>query len=330
MRPHILLFLFFSLFLSDLAWTEETAEEWFKKGNEAAEAGDYEKAIRCFERTIALDPMHLSGYRNIGCVYGMRGMWDEAIEPFKKALAINPNDAHIRHNLGFCWYKKGILDEAIAEFEKAIALDSEFRDAYHNLAVVYGKKKMFDKAIPMFKEALRIGPNSPDIHFSLGKAYKELGKDILAADHYYKAGMLYLREDYREGALTAYENILPCSQEIAHVFLEKLYLDREASAVTTPLPPEKKVEWHVLLRRMNVREDPSMGSKIIGKIDKNEQFQIIKEAENNDPLYSWYLIRTKSGLSGWLCGIYKGNVKYKKVSKPNFLSFPSSATAGHP
>jgi tetratricopeptide (TPR) repeat protein len=326
MRPHIVLFLFFSLFLSDLAWTQETAEEWFKKGNEAAEAGDYEKAIRCFERTIA----HLSGYRNIGCVYGMRGMWDEAIEPFKKALAINPNDAHIRHNLGFCWYKKGILDEAIAEFEKAIALDSEFRDAYHNLAVVYGKKKMFDKAIPMFKEALRIGPNSPDIHFSLGKAYKELGKDILAADHYYKAGMLYLREDYREGALTAYENILPCSQEIAHVFLEKLYLDREASAVTTPLPPEKKVEWHVLLRRMNVREDPSMGSKIIGKIDKNEQFQIIKEAENNDPLYSWYLIRTKSGLSGWLCGIYKGNVKYKKVSKPNFLSFPSSATAGHP
>jgi tetratricopeptide (TPR) repeat protein len=330
MRPRILLFLFFFLFLSDLAWTQETAEEWFKKGNEAAEAGDYEKAIRCFERTISLDPMHLGSYRNMGCVYGMRGMWDEAIEPFKKAISINPDDAHIHHNLGFCWYKKGIFDEAIAEFEKSIALDSEFRDAYHNLAVVYGKKKMFDKAIPMLKEALRIGPNTPDVHFSLGKAYKELGKDILAADHYFKAGMMYLKEGYREGALTAYENILPCSKEIAQVFLKELYPGREASDITGRLPVEKDEERHIVLRRMNVRESPSMSSKIIGKIDKDVEFEIIKEAPNNNAVYAWYLIKTESGLTGWLCGIYEGNVKYKSASKRDFLSFPSSERVGRP
>ena len=330
MMPRILFCLFFLFFLADLGWTQESAEEWFKKGNEATEARDYEKAIRCFDRTVALDPNHLGGYRNMGCVFGMRGMWDEAIEPFKKALAMNPDDAQIHHNLGFCWYKKGMLDEAIAEFEKAIALDLEFRDAYHNLGIVYGKKKMFDKAIPMFKEALKVRPNNADTHLSLGKAYKEVGKDILAADHYYKAGILCLKEDYREGALTAYENILPCSKEVAQLLLKKLYPDEETSDVTKPVLSKKEESWHILLRKMNIREGPSVSSKIVGKLDKNAEFQIVKEAPNNNPRYSWYLIRAKSGLSGWLCGIFKGNVKFKDLSKPDLLSFPLGERAGNP
>jgi superkiller protein 3 len=205
MRLRILLFSLLLIFLANSGWTEESADEWFKKGNEASEAGDHEEAVRCFERTIALDPGHLGGFRNIGCVYGMRGMWDEAIEPFIKALAINPNDAQIHYNLGFCWYKRGMFDEAIAEFEKAVALNPEFRDAYHNLGIVYGKKEMFSQAIPMFRKAVEIGPDNAETHFSLGKAYKEVGDDMLAADHYYKAGILYLQKGHREGALAAYE-----------------------------------------------------------------------------------------------------------------------------
>ncbi len=323
-------FLFLWFFLVDVGWAQENAEEWFKKGNEATEAGDYEEALRCFERTVALDAAHLGGYRNMGCVYGMRGMWAEAIEPFQKALAIDPNDAHIRHNLGFCWYKEGHFDEAVAEFEKAIALDLTFRDAYHNLGIVYGKKGLFDKAIPMFKEALRIGPNNPETHFSLAKAYKELGQNILAADHYYKAGILYLEEGYREGALTAYENILPFSQEIAGILLQRLYEDEEVSAPPATSTLKQEEAWHVPLRRMNVREGPSTSSQIIGKVDENDEFQIIEEASNNDASNAWYFIKTKSGLSGWLCGVYQGRVKYKNAAESSFLSFPADEKVGRP
>jgi len=319
MRPRILFCLFFLFFLADLGWTQESAEEWFKKGNEATEARDYEKAIRCFDRTVALEPNHLGGYRNMGCVFGMRSMWDEAIEPFKKALAMNPDDAQIHHNLGFCWYKKGMLDEAVAEFEKAIALDLEFRDAYHNLGIVYGKKKMFDKAIPMFKEAVKIRPDNADTHLSLGKAYKEVGDDMLAADHYYKAGILYLQKGHREGALAAYENVVPYSKEIADVLFRRLYPDEEASDVTRPVLSKKEESWHILLRRMNIRQDPSTSGKITRKLNKNAEFQVIEEAPDNNPRNSWYLIRTRSGFSGWLCGIYNGNVKYKDLPQPDLL-----------
>jgi len=329
LKLSILLFLVFLSFFADSGWTEENGEELFKKGIKAIEAGEYETAIQCFRETIALHPDHAASYSNMGYVYGIRGMWDEAIEAYKKAAAISPNEACIRSDFGFSLYKKQMLDEAIAEFKKAIDLNSEYVTAYHNLGVAYAEKKMFDKAIPMFQKALEITPNDPASHFNLGKVYKELGKHALAAEYYYQAGILYLKEGYREGALTAYENILPCSKEIADILLKKLYPDKEASDLQVPSPPKKEDHWYVLTYRMNVRKDPYIPSKILGQLDKGAEFQILKEGPNNTPLYSWYLIRTKSGFSGWVCGIHKGIVKYKPVSKPNVPALPPSSSVSY-
>jgi class 3 adenylate cyclase len=66
---------------------------------------------------------------------------------------------------------------------------------------------------------------------------------------------------------------------------------------------------------MNIRESRSIHSRIVGQVNKGVQFRIIKEAPDSNPLYSWYLIKTKSGISGWLCGIYKGVQKYAPVAK---------------
>lgn len=326
MKLRILLLLVFLSFFADSGWTEESGEEWFKKGIEAIEAGDYETAIQCFRETIALHPDHAASYSNMGYVYGTKGMWNEAIGAYKKAVTISPNEACIRSDLGFSLYKEGMLDEAIAEFKKAIGLDSEYVTAYHNIGVVYAEKKMFDKAIPMFQEALKITPNDPASHFNLGKVYKELGKHALAAEHYYQAGILYLKEGYREGALTAYEKILPCSKKIADILLKKLYPDKEAPDLEVQSPPKKEDHWYVLTTRMNVRKNSYIPSEILGQLDKDAEFQILKEGPNNTPRYSWYLIRTKSGFSGWVCGIHKGIVKYKPVSKPNVSSLPPSSS----
>ncbi|MBW2567338.1 MAG: SH3 domain-containing protein [Deltaproteobacteria bacterium] len=70
---------------------------------------------------------------------------------------------------------------------------------------------------------------------------------------------------------------------------------------------------------MNIRQDPSTSGKIINKLNKNAEFQIIEEAADNSPSNAWYLIRTRSGIIGWLAGIYDGNVKYKDLSQPDFV-----------
>lgn len=314
--------MFFLSFFAGFVWAQESPEEWFKKGTEAAEAQDYEKAISCFKKTIALHPNHVASYSNIGYVYVVKEMWDEAIDVYRKAITISPNDARIHHDLGFSLYKKRMLDEAIEEFKKAIALDSKFAPAYENLGVLYAEKRMFDEAILTFKKALDISPDDPTTHFNLGRAYKAHGNDILAADHYYQAGILYLKKDNRDEALKAYMDLLSCSKEIAGMLFKKLYPEEKASDLITSLPSKKKDQWYVLLTRMNVRKDPYIPSKLLGQLDKGTEFQVIREAPNNTPFCSWYLIRTESGFSGWLCGIYKGSVKYKPAATSNVPSPP--------
>ena len=340
MKRCIIIFLSFLFFFADAGLAEEAAEEWFSKGVKSIEEENYEQAIHCFKKTIDIHPNHVPSYNNLGYIYNIMGMWDKAIETYKKALTINPNDVRIHHDLGVSLYKKEMFDEAIAEFKKAIALDSEFDLPYHTLGVIYLEKKMFEEAIAVLKKALETAPDNSVVHrnlglaykevgknilsgdhCNLGLAYKEVGKNILSADHYYQAGILYLKEDNREEALIAYKNILQCSKEIAGVFLIKLYPDKKASDPTTPLSFKKKSQWYVMLTRMNIRKNHSAGSKIISQLDRGVEFQIIREATDNTPVYSWYLIKTKSGLSGWLCGVYRGTVKYNIVSERNEPSF---------
>jgi tetratricopeptide (TPR) repeat protein len=317
LKRYIIIFLLFLCFPADAGLAEEAAEDWFNKGVKSIEAENYEQAVHCFKKTINIHPNHVPSYSNLGYIYNIMGMLDEAIETYKKALTIKPNDVRIHHDLGVSLYKKEMFDEAIVEFKKAIALDSEFDLPYHTLGVIYLEKEMFNEAIAALKKALEIAPDNPATYRNLGRAYKEAGKNILSADHYYQAGILYLKKDNREEALIAYKNILQCSKEIAGLFLIKLYLNKEASDLTMPLSFKKKSQWYVLLTRMNIREDHFASSKVIGQLDRDVEFQMIREATDNTPVYSWYLIKTKSGFSGWLCGVYKGIVKYDIVSERN-------------
>ncbi|MBC2695994.1 MAG: tetratricopeptide repeat protein [Desulfobacteraceae bacterium] len=316
LRTHSLIILIALFFLTNLVWAEESAEEWFKKGIKSVEEKNYENAIYCFNKTIALYPDNVSSYSNLGYIYNIKEMWDEAIKAYKKGIAINPNDIRMHHDLGFSLYKNGMYDNAIEEFKKSIALDSKFAPSYHMLGMVYIEKKMFNQAIPILKKALEIEPDYPVIHCDLGQAYKETEKHILAADHYYQAGIIYLNNKNREAALSAYENILSSSNEIAGIFLTKLYPDEKPSNIKTLSLPEKKDKWYILVSKMNVRKSHSINSKIIGKLAEGSEFQIIREAPNNTSINSWYLIKAKFGLSGWLCGIHKGIVKYEILSKP--------------
>lgn len=308
------------LFLTQSGFSQETAEEWFNKGVSAAGSGDNETAIRCFEKTIELHPGHVASYSNIGYICGLRGMWDEAIRAYQKALEAEPNDVRTHHDLGFSFHKKGMFDAAVAEFKKALELDPAFAPAYHNLGITYAEQGMLDEAIQALSQALELGTDNPATHFSLAKAYKETGDNILAADHYYQAAMIYLQDGSREGALAAYENILPCSKEIAALLLKQLYPDKDDSTAKTALTGEKDAAWYVLTAKMNIRDGHSTDGKVIAVLDRGTQFQIVKEAPNNTPLNAWFLVKTRPGVEGWLCGLNKGGAKYKPCAGDRIVS----------
>jgi tetratricopeptide (TPR) repeat protein len=96
-------------------------------------------------------------------------------------------------------------DEAIAEFKKVIAINPNYKFVHYNLGVSYSKKGMKDEAIAEYKKAIEINPDDAFAHYNLGIHYGIKGKYVVAADHYYQAGLLCLKQGKREKALEAYQ-----------------------------------------------------------------------------------------------------------------------------
>jgi len=72
---------------------------------------------------------------------------------------------------------------------------------------------------------------------------------------------------------------------------------------------------YILMSNMNLREESSTESNIIQVMKKGEEFQILDQYKCND-LTCWYFIKIKSGLTGWFCGVYHGNVMFREKKPP--------------
>ncbi|MGQ9489707.1 MAG: phosphodiester glycosidase family protein [Anaerolineae bacterium] len=68
----------------------------------------------------------------------------------------------------------------------------------------------------------------------------------------------------------------------------------------TPPSPAPGVIYRVTARALNVREEPSTSSRVIGVLYYNE----IVEGFNTNPDRTWIQIRAASGLVGWSSGVY--------------------------
>jgi tetratricopeptide (TPR) repeat protein len=102
---------------------------------------------------------------------------------------------------------------------------------HNNLGIFYRKLGRLDEAISQYKKALSINPDYPGAHYNLGLMYGGKGFFSLAADHLYKAGVLFLQQGDGKGALKSFEGLKQTkSKELEQTLFEKLY-SREAGEV---------------------------------------------------------------------------------------------------
>lgn len=108
----------------------------------------YNKAIECFEKTLALNPKNTEAKINLGACY-VEGSANpmKGIGILREVEKTDSNNVNLQLNFAFFSEKSGQWDKAIARFKKVLLIQPDFIEAYLHLADAYEQKGDKTKAI---------------------------------------------------------------------------------------------------------------------------------------------------------------------------------------
>ena len=142
----------------------------------------YYGLIEEYRTILEEDPNNLAAVIALGNAYFDSGQWNEAIRLYERALAINPRSADVHTDMGTAYRNMGRTDRALAEYRRALELEPGHMDARYNLGVVYAYDvKDYTQAIAIWKQVLRLEPNYPEadaMGAAMAKFKKALKKDL--------------------------------------------------------------------------------------------------------------------------------------------------------
>ncbi|MGQ9631022.1 MAG: tetratricopeptide repeat protein [bacterium] len=220
------------LIIISLSWAQD-ANTYIVKGEQLIEKGEYDAAIKQFQRALELDPnsqrakLDLKSARLIRAgIYLSKRKYDEAIEEYRNVLALNPKDPQAQFNLGVAYMWKEDWKRAEAELERVLALKPDMTEpegafivssTYNALGKIAFKKRDYNKALANYQRALQIHPENGDAHYNLGELYEKREEYEKAIREYKLAisineydidsyirlsNLYYTKRMYREGIST--------------------------------------------------------------------------------------------------------------------------------
>ncbi|OGX06700.1 MAG: hypothetical protein A2Z88_09485 [Omnitrophica WOR_2 bacterium GWA2_47_8] len=150
----------------------QTFEEYFNKGMEAYNQGQYESASKFLNQALDLDENSAKIYNALGLVYrNQNAPLDDVVWYFKVAIDIDPDYFEAYQNLGELYFRTNNFKEAEEYLLQALRINPEAPSVQYTLAWVYlnGLSRP-DEAIYYFQKILDKG-DIPQAQYGIGLAY---------------------------------------------------------------------------------------------------------------------------------------------------------------
>jgi tetratricopeptide (TPR) repeat protein len=135
--------------------------------------GNYNEALKYYEKSAELYPLSAATYSEIGTCYQKLNKYPEAIEAYKQAIATEPDYTVAIDALGGIYHLEGRYDEALRMFEKVIKIRSDAQ-AYRNIGNLLNDMGRHKEAIEAFKNAIKTNPEDALAYNDLGSVYFKL------------------------------------------------------------------------------------------------------------------------------------------------------------
>lgn len=148
--------------LLSFAGYSQTAESMIEIGHRNYETGEYDAAIKYFNKAAELDGKNPEIFYLLGVCKSQLQLNEEAIQNYNLALALDPTYAEVYFEKGYSLFVTGKLEEAIESFDQSIKLKPNNAVAYVNRGSV--KCILGDKAgaTSDWKKAEELGAPIPE------------------------------------------------------------------------------------------------------------------------------------------------------------------------
>jgi tetratricopeptide (TPR) repeat protein len=129
------------------------ADAWVKKGIDVYAMGLTDEALKCYDKAIGLNPNHVDAWYKKGNVLMTKSMFQEAIICYTNALRLNPNYTTAWNNKGVSLFNLGKFDEATLCYDRSLAINERDGSVWYNKGLALNKMKKPKDAERCFAKA---------------------------------------------------------------------------------------------------------------------------------------------------------------------------------
>lgn|SRR3989339_2040117 len=206
-----------------------TAEHYFKTGEDFYKTYDFENAINAYNKAIEINPNYISAYESKGWAMSKIKNAREMVVCFDKANELrkkqNKNyykdisskkDAIDYLSRAAIYFSEDRITEAFSDYDTAIKLDENYAKAYYFRGLIYAQNyREYKKAIVDFNKVLESSPQNSEVFNNRGFCYFCIGDYINAMSDYNKSIKLnpksiysYMNRGYGYQKMGAYEKAI--------------------------------------------------------------------------------------------------------------------------
>ena len=219
------------------------ASQFYNRGDDKREQGDYQGAIEDYNQAIKLDPDYAIPYHNRGLArYNLKD-YEEAISKrsaprcadYNQAIRLKPDFPLAYKNRGNARLELEDYEGAMADYNQAIRLDPDFPHPYNNRGVIRARLEDYEGAMAHYNQAIRLDPDFAIAYTNRGNARRKLEDYEGAIADYNQAIRLdpdfantynsrgaarYKLEDY-EGAIADLNQAIRLDPDFAHAYYNR-------------------------------------------------------------------------------------------------------------